>query len=265
MKKLLTITIIAICFGFTTSAFAQKGKPNQSPTPTPTPAPNPYVTAEFLDFGGDGMPNKVTMDKPGVPYSHNVDGVTAQFYIGGSDDLVIAMNSSKANRGVKYNFSEVSDHTNAPVWVYTNPIQTFKPFMNIGAAYKAKSNCAPVNGIYDCNFQTRMNNGYLSASGDSASYALLWNPEPEYDRKVNTPEVTSFVNVNYYKGTDGKEVFTITALPNCATRANNFTCGETDINRVIAGLEKTTTSKGKEVKSGAGQYVMPFTLVVRPK
>jgi hypothetical protein len=261
MKKLFIIAAIAICFGITTSTFAQKGKPNPSPTPTPTPPPSPYVTAEFLEFGADGMPNKVTMDRPGVPYSHNVEGVTAQFYIGGSDDLVIAMNSSKAKRTAKYNFSEGSDHTNAPIWVYTNPIQTFKPFINVLQAYKAKTGCAPVDSIYNCNFQTRMNNGYLSASGDSASYALLFNPETINNRPVNSPENTSFVNVNYYKGTDGKEVFTITPLPNCATRENNFTCGETDLQKVIAGLEKTS---GKTV-SGAGQYVMPFILVVRPK
>ncbi len=244
MKKLtLILAAITIFFGTANNILAQ------------------YVTAEFLDAGADGIPSKIRMDKPGVPYSHNVEGVTAQFYSSGSRDLVIAMNSSKSKRKAIYDFSEVSDHTNAPTWVYTNPIQTFKPFINVLQAYYAKENCAAVGGIYNCNFQTRMNNGYLAASGDSASYALLFNPETTNNRPVNSPENTSFVNVNYYKGTDGKEVFTVTPLPNCATRQNNFTCGEEDLQKVVAGLEKTLR---KSVTS-AGQYVMPFTLVVRPK
>ncbi|HEX8289418.1 MAG TPA: hypothetical protein VF556_15560 [Pyrinomonadaceae bacterium] len=244
MKKLTFIlAAIAICFGITSNISAQ------------------YVTAEFLNSSADGTLNKVRMDKPGVPYSHNVDGVTAQFYPGGSRDLVIALNSSKAKRTTIYDFTAVSDYTNVPGWIYSTPVQTFKPFINVLEAYRAKENCAAINGVYNCDFKTRMNNGYLSASGDNASYALLWNPEARTDRKVNSPEQTSFVNVNYYKGTDGKEVFTITPLPNCATRENNFTCGETDVKRVIAGLEKTS---GKTVSS-AGQYIMPFTLVVRPK
>ncbi len=252
MKKLLFIAVIAICFGITTNTSAQ------------------YVTAEFTDLSLDGMTvNKVRMDKPGVPYSHGVDGVSAQFYSGStaSRDLVIALNSSKCKRTTTYEFSEISDPTNAPLWVYTSPIQSFKPFINVLKAYYAKENCKPnAEGVYNCNYQTGMNNGYLSASGDSASYALLWNPEARTDRKVNSPEKTSFVNVNYYKDAY-KEEFTITPLPNCATRANNFTCAEYDANgnpivkRVIAGLEKTS---GKTVSS-AGQYVMPFTLVVRPK
>jgi hypothetical protein len=253
MKKLTIIfAAIAICLGITNNTFAQ------------------FVTAEFMELSSDGLTvNKVRMDRP-EPYSHNVDGVSAQFYIGSSTssrDLVIALNSSKAKRTAIYDFSEVSNYTNAPTWVYTNPIQTFKPFINVLKAYYAKENCKPnAEGVYNCNYQTGMNNGYLSASGDSASYALLWNPEARTDRKVNSPEKTSFVNVNYYKDAY-KEEFTITPLPNCATRANNFTCAEYDANgnpivkRVIAGLEKTS---GKTVSS-AGQYVMPFTLVVRPK
>lgn len=73
--------------------------------------------------------------------------------------------------------------------------------------------------------------------------------------------MTSFVNVNYQRDALGKDVFTITPLPTCAVCANNFTCGESDVKRVIGGLEKT----GGKTVSSAGQYVMPFTLVVRPK
>lgn len=237
MKKLtLIFAAITICFGITTNTFAQ------------------YVTAEFLDFGADGSLNRVRMDKPGVPYTHGVEGVSAQFYSTGSRDLVIALNSSKAKRTTTYDFSHVADYTNMPAWVTSSPIQTFKPFINVLEAYRAKENCTtPASG---CNFKTRMNNGYLYASGDSASYALLFNPTARSDRKVNSPENTSFVNVNY-KVTDGKEVYTITPLPNEGVSSTGVAAS----GRIIAGLEKTS---GKTVTS-AGQYVMPFTLVVRPK
>ncbi len=166
---------------------------------------------------------------------------------GGSRDLVIRLNYNKCSRTTTYDFSEVSSSLNIPAWWTNNSIQSFKPGMNVLEAYRAKENCVVVNGVYNCNFKTRMNNGYLYASGDSATYSLLFNPTTT--RPVNSPEKTSYVNVNYYKGTDNKEVFTITPLPN-----------ETS-NRIIAGLEKT---KNRTVSS-AGQYVMPFTLVVRPK
>ena len=243
MKNLLIIAAIAISLAFSNTASAQ------------------YVTAEFLTYDANNIPQKIRMDRPGVPYSHGVEGVKAEFYSTGSRDLVIALNIAKAKRSAVYDFTEVASYTNAPAWISSAPVQTFKPFINVLKAYYAKENCQPVNGIYNCNFQTGMNNGYLSASGDSASYALLFNPEASVSRKVNSPEYTSFVNVNYYKGLNGQEMFTITPLPNCATRANNFTCADTDVKRVVAGLEKTA----KKSVTGAGQYVMPFTLVVRPK
>lgn len=242
MKKLTIIfAAIAICFGIITNTFAQ------------------YVTAEFMTYGADGTLNKVRMDKPGVPYSNGVDGVSAQFFSTGSRDLVIRLD--RAKRTAIFDFTEISSSANVPAWVYSNPLQSFKPHMNVLQAYYAKENCQPVSGVYNCNFVTRTNAGYLYASGDKATYALLWNPETQNPRPVNSPEMTSFVNVNYQKDALGKDVFTITPLPNCDTRANNFTCGETDVKRVIAGLEKTS---GKTVSS-AGQYVMPFTLAVRPK
>jgi len=241
MKNLTIIfAAIAICFGITTNTFAQ------------------YVTAEFLTYGADGTTlNKVRMDKPGVPYSHNVDGVTAEFFSGGSRDLVIRLNYSKCSRTATYEFSEVSSSLNIPAWWTNNSIQSFKPGMNVLEAYRAKENCVVVNGVYNCNFKTRMNNGYLYASGDSATYALLFNPATTNNRPVNSPENTSNVNVNYYKGTDNKEVFTITPLPNEGTSASAVPAS----GRIIAGLEKT---KNRTVSS-AGQFVMPFTLVVRPK
>lgn len=244
MKKLnIILAALAICFGITINTFAQ------------------YVTAEFMTYRADGISlNKVRMDQSGVPYSNGVDGVSAQFFSSGSRDLVIRLDGSRTRTAV-FDFTEVSSYTNAPAWIYSNSIQSFKPQMNILQAYYAKENCQPVSGVYNCNFVTRMNAGYLYASGDRATYALLWNPETQTPRPVNSPEKTSFVNVNYQKDALGKDVYTITPLPNCATRANNFTCSETDVKRVIAGLEKTS---GKTVSS-AGQYVMPFTLVVRPK
>lgn len=242
MKKLTIIfAVIAICFAITTGTSAQS------------------VTAEFLTYGADGTLNKVRMDKPGVPYSDGADGVSAQFFSTGSRDLVIRLD--RAKRTMVFDFTSISSYANVPAWVYSNPLQSFKPQMNVLEAYRAKENCQAVGGIYNCNFVTRTNAGYLSASGDKATYAVLWNPETQNPRPVNSPEMTSFVNVNYQKDALGKDVFTITPLPNCARRANNFTCAETDVKRVVAGLEKTS---GKAV-SGAGQYVMPFTLVVRSK
>lgn len=243
MKKLFFIAAIAISLTFSNTISAQ------------------YVTAEFKTYGADNISlNRIRMDRP-EPYSHGIDGVEAQFFSSGSRDLVIALNIAKTKRATVYDFSQVASYTNLPAWVTSTPVQTFKPFINVLQAYYAKENCAPVNGVYNCDFVTKMNSGYLTASGDRATYALLWNPEANSSRKVNSPELTSFVNVNYQKDTLGAEVYTITPLPNCATRANLFTCAETDVKRVIAGLEKTS---GKTVTS-AGQYVMPFTLVVRPK
>lgn len=246
MKKLTTIIFaaLAICFGLTTETFAQ------------------YVTAEFMTYGADSTTlNKVRMDQPGVPYSNGVDGVSAQFFTGGSRDLVIRLDGSRTRTAV-FDFTEVSSYINAPAWIYSNPLQSFKPQMNVLQAYYAKENCQPdLNGVYNCNFITRTNAGYLYAGGDRATYALLWNPETTNPRPVNSPEKTSFVKVNYQKDSLGRDVFTITPLPNCATRENNFTCAADIPQRVIAGLEKTS---GRTVSS-AGQYVMPFTLVVRPK
>lgn len=243
MKKLLIIAVIAASLAFSNNISAQ------------------YLVAEFKPFAdaANTIPNRIRMDR-NEPYTHGVDGVEAQFY-SVSNDLVIALNLAKTKRATVYDFSEVASSVGAPAWITSAPIQTFKPFINVLKAYEAKVGCAPVGGVYNCNFVTKMNSGYLTASGDRASYAMLWNPEASAARKVNSPEMTSFVNVNYQKNAQGAETFTITPLPNCATRANNFTCADTDIRRVIAGLEKTS---GKTV-TAAGQYVMPFTLVVRPR
>ncbi|HEY8560300.1 MAG TPA: hypothetical protein VIL74_07975 [Pyrinomonadaceae bacterium] len=256
MKRIFIFAAMAISLAFTADVSAQK------PKPSPSPTPNSFVTAEFLTLGDNGATvNKVRMDQPGVPYSNGLNGVAAQFFIGASAsrDLVIRLDGS--TRTAIFDFTEVSSGINMPDWISSSPVQSFKPQMNVLGAYFAKENCQPVSGVYNCNFVTRMNAGYLYASGDRVRYSLLWNPETENPRPVNSPEATSFVNVNYQRDALGKDVFTITPLPNCATRANNFTCAETDAKRVVAGLEKTS---GKSVTS-AGQYVMPFTLVVRPK
>lgn len=111
------------------------------------------------------------MDKPGVPFSNGVDGVSAQFFSTGSRDLVIRLN--RAKRTAIFDFTEISSSTNVPAWVYSNPLQSFKPQMNVLEAYRAKENCQPVGGVYNCDFVTRTNAGYLSAGGDRATYALL--------------------------------------------------------------------------------------------
>jgi hypothetical protein len=255
MKKLTIIfAAIAICFGITTNTFAQA------------------VTAEFKDNGADGTTlNRVRMDNPLVPYSNGVDGVSAAFYTGASTssrDLIIRLDGSKT-RTMVFDFSEISSYKNVPAWVYSSPLQYFKPQMNILGAYYAKEKCMPnTDGSCENNFVTRVNAGYLYTSGDKARYSLLWNPETINNRPVNSPEYTSLVTVNYRKDASGNEVYTITPLPNCATRAN-LTCenvkdanGNPVVKRVIAGLEKASTSG---TLTSAGQYVMPFTLVVRPK
>ena len=232
MKNFLTIAVMAISLTLTINTFAQP------------------VTAEFLTYDTNNVVQKVRMDRPGVPYSHGVEGVKAEFYSTGSRDLVIGLNIAKAKRTTIFDLTEVASYTNAPAWIYSSPVQTFKPYFNVLGAYYAKENCQPdAGGVYNCNYVGRMNAGYLTVSGDRASYAMLWNPQTTNNRPVNFPESTSFVNVNYYKGATGGEVFTITPLPNSSS------------GRTIAGLEKTS---GKTVTS-AGQYVMPFTLVVRPK
>lgn len=243
--------VTALILGLAPAALGQNARP------TPTPTSDVYVTAEFLNVGTDNTPSKITMDVSGNPYSHGVSGVEARFFAGGSRDLVVRLVNS--TRYAIFNLTEVSSPLNSPAW--TSTPQWFRPGMNVLEAYRAKENCTPSGGIYNCNLITRMNAGFLSVSGDSATYALLWNPETTNNRPVNSPESTSWVNVNYYRGLDNVETFTISPLPNCATRANNWTCPVGSTQRVIAGLERT---KGKSV-TGTGQYVMPFTMVVRPK
>lgn len=248
MKKILAIAAIAICFGMTSDAFAQKGKPS--------PTPNVFVTAKFEPVGTSGA-NKVLMDNYNAPYTHNVDGVLAQFQLGdGTGNLTINIRNSV--RQVVFDLSDIANSTpTSSQHGWTSTPQYFNPGMNIHEAYKAKTGCQPVDGVYNCNFPTTMVAVNLSVTGYNFAYRLLWNPNPSTDTPVNSPEPTSKVSVNYYKGhdSDNKEVFTITPLPNEGASASG---------RIIAGLEATSTAKGKTSRTNAGQYIMPFTLTVRP-
>ncbi len=134
MKKLSIIAIV-ICLGITTNIFAQsnKGKPAR--------VSDVYVTAEFQTFGAEGTFNKITMDTS-MPYEHNKDGVSAQFFAGGSKDLVIQLLNSQ--RYDWFDLSEVADSTNQPNWI-SSP-QLFQSHMNILEAYKAKETCNPTDG-----------------------------------------------------------------------------------------------------------------------
>lgn len=264
MKKLTVIfATIAVCLGISGTTFAQKARP----TPSPTPDATVNVTAKFEPIGTDGTTiNRVTMDNYSIPYTHGVDAVAAQFHIDTSRDLTINLRTS--TRTAWYDLSQVTSATAGSKPAWTVAPQRFNPGMNILEAYRAKENCTyqtPAgSGIYDCNFVTKLTTVNLVVSGYNYTYRLLWNPEPATSTPVNSPEMTSFVKVNYYKGLDNQEVFTITPLPNCATRANGFTCPDGVVQKPIAGLEATTTGNGRQRVTAAGQYVMPFTLVVRP-
>ena len=90
-------------------------------------------------------------------------------------------------------------------------------------------------------------NKNLSRFIDRITYRLQWHPA-SVQPYINTPELTSPVDVHYVKDANG-EVFTITPLPNQNT------------SRMIAGLQGESAN-GRTI-TAAGQYVMPFTMTVR--
>jgi hypothetical protein len=255
MKKLLFIASLTMLF-LTAGAFAQKGKPNPSPTPTPTPAPSTKLSVKFeycgtaADVAACEAANKVRNDSD-LPYVDGSSGVSAVFYIGGSNDFVLRLDRS--TRTLRLDFSDAAYQGGTPTWWYTSPQQDVRPQMNVLGAYNAKLQCggAPTCNV---NFETRFNMGLWKAAGDSKStYAVLWNPTARADRPVNSPLSTSAVNVNYIKDVTG-ERYIITPLPS-ASCTPGTAC---ELKPFIAGLEKTS---GNSV-TGAGQYHMPFRMVI---
>jgi|GEM_PF-5767905 len=238
MKKILFVATALILL-LTSSVFMQKNS-----------NPRGIVSFVYCTTGNTDceIANRVRNDKADA-YTDGVDGVSAEFFAGGSRDLVFRLD--KSTRTLRFDFREVSwagdGESVLPAWWYSSPQQNVKPQMNVLGAYYAKEQCG---GAATCNenYVTRINAGQWKVSGYTTTYALLWNPTARTDRPVNYPEKTSAVNVNYIKDSAG-ERFIITPLPN------------QDTSRYIAGLEAATS----RTVSAAGQYVMPFTMTVRIK
>lgn len=178
---------------------------------------------------------------------NGVDGVSAVFNVGsGSQDLTINLITSQ--RSVRFDFSNVYKfYNNAGVYVvpswFATP-QNVKPHFNVLKAHNAKLTCAtPAAG---CNYRTAMNAGGWSVGG--IEYAMQWNPETTFKAVVNEQGPTSYVNVHYQNNGSG-DVYTITPI---ATPASG---------QPVSGLAKTV----RKTTTNAGQYFMPFTLIVRPK
>lgn len=217
---------------------------------------NPAVRVGFV-FCASGetaceAANRVRQDTISE-YVDGVDGVSAVFNVAsGTQDLTINLIISR--RSVWFDFIEVYKVVNnagdyvVPSWNQTP--QNVKPGFNVLKAYNAKLLCGsetvpgdPVNG---CNYKTAMNAGNWSVGG--IEYAMQWNPESTFKAVVNEQGPTSYVNVHYQNNGSG-DVYTITPIPTPASE------------QPISGLAKTV----RKSTTNAGQYVMPFTLVVRPK
>lgn len=241
MMRNKMVLILGIILAATVAALTQ-GNSNRPPTIT-----NPQVRAAFAFCGGDSnceAANRVRQDT-NAQYVHGVDGVSAEFNLGsGSRDLTINMLTSQ--RFVALDFRvQVSAGTVVPAWSLSTPQQTVKAFVNVLGAYYAKENCPTTAS--ECHYQARMNLGGWKVSGDTSSYAVLWNPLAT-GRPVNSPDTTSYVDVHYIRNDGTGEVFIITPILTTSGYA-------------LSGLEQTN----KKVVKGAGQYNMPFRLEVRPK
>ena len=234
--------LVAILFLTQTFSYAQGGG-------KPPRVTNPVVRAEFVHCGGDTnceSMNRVQQDIAGSPYVHGVDGVSAEFnLVSGSRDLTINMLTSHRSAALDFSVM-VNPGSAAPAWLTNTPRQTVKVFINVLGAYYAKQNCPAENAT--CDYQARMNMGGWKVSGDNSTYALFWNPTA-VNRPVNSPDITSYVNVHYVRDDgSGSEAFIITPIP----KSEGFS---------LAGLESTL----RKTVTGVGQFDMPFMLTVRPK
>lgn len=250
MKKFLFIASLTMLL-LSANAFSQK------PKPSPTPAPSPQISVDFEScWTAEDVPacesSYRVRNDTNQSYVNGVAGVSAGFYLNGSNDFIIRLDRS--TRTMRFDFRDAAYEVGAPAWWYTSPQQDIKPLMNVLGAYNAKLQCASGAATCNVNYTTRINAGQWKAGGDSNStYAILWNPTARADRPVNSPFLTSAVNVNYVKDAAG-ERYIITPLPSQSCTAGTA-C---EIKPYIAGLEKTS---GKAV-SAAGQYHMPFRMVV---
>lgn len=239
MKKThFTVVLLAVSVFLTFSqAHAQKGGSKIT-------NPGAIVMFGYCATAGDNAcetANRVRNDL-NRPYINGQENIAAVFNeVSGSHDLTVNFNGS--SRTITYDFREIAAVGNPqPVW--TGTPQKVKPFMNVGGAYNAKllSGCST---LPNCEFDyvTSMNLGGFTI--DRVSYHLQWHPNSK-QLYINTPEITSAVNVHYHKGVDG-ELFTITPLPT-ATSA-----------RYIAGMQTQTF----KTPTPSGQYVMNLVMTVK--
>jgi hypothetical protein len=264
MKKITFLLLLLAFYTLTSNVLAQKE------VSTLTQSPQPvfdiyYATAEFSNLGLDETTtNKVSMDDTAARYEHNVDGVNAQFFVGYSRDLVVSLVNSR--RYVRFDFREpvsllpVSQIKSTTWWydiVLDSEIEVQPEFIILGAYY-AKENCSPVERAYNCDFETKMVARNWRLNGVSGSHTLQWGPDVVNKKHLTDMENASTVNVNYSRDDKNRDVFTITPVPNQGFSANRVPAS----GRIIAGLN--SSAKDKPVRT-AGQYVMPFTLVIRQK
>jgi hypothetical protein len=183
-------------------------------------------------------------------YVNGLEGVAAVFNIvSGSNDLTINLLTLPTRRVVIDLFDMITDpqtYPATPTW-HSTP-QYAKWFFNVREAYLAKTFCG---GSYPCDMTSTMTSSG-NVSVDNATYYLQWKPDSV--KPVNSPEITSQVNV-HYDVINGVEVWAVTPLPNATSQ------------RIVAGLVKELKGShpGKPSNDPAGQYLVPFTLTVSPQ
>ena len=216
----------------------------------PPKVSNPVLRAGFVYCTvGDSAceaANRVRQDTPS-DFVHGENSVSAQFQLGsGSRDLTIGLNTT--SRGVFMDFT-VQVHQGAvePPFRAGSPVQRVSPYVNIRGAYFAKENCPETSEV--CDYVTHAAMGNWRADGDNTDYTIFWYPAAPAVRPVNNPELTSEVNVRYYRNFNGTgEMFVITTIP----KAGGYS---------LSGLE----AKQRKQVYEAGQYDLPFTLTARFK
>lgn len=174
-------------------------------------------------------------------YVNGQEGIDAFFRIvSGSNDLTINLLTLPTRRTIIDLFDLIPESSGQMIPAWRATPQNAKVFFNVRRAYLAKSFCG---GSYPCDMTSVMSST-VEIGGDNATYYLQWFPESS--RPVNSPEITSRVNVRY-DVVDGVEVWTVTPLPNLSS------------NRIVAGLAKSTKNR----TDPAGQYLVPFTLTAK--
>jgi hypothetical protein len=246
MAKTFTyLFAVAITFALSIAAFGQKPPKTQD---IGVRARFVYCTPPGSDpesqaaYAACVQQNRIRMDVD-RDYVNGEEGIDAFFRIvSGSNDLTVNLLTLPTRRTVidLYDLIPESAGQSIPPWQATP--QNAKWHFNVRRAYLAKSFCG---GSYPCDMTSVMAST-VEISGDNATYYLQWFPEST--RPVNSPEITSRVNVRY-DVVDGVEVWTITPLPNLSS------------NRIVAGLAKSTKNR----TDPAGQYLVPFTLKASPQ